>query len=282
MHDVPFSVAVRFPGLHEAQEQQEARNVLADPVLSASLRVTERNWSEGLWSVRTAEAPEHGPGNQVTGLTAGGLTEERLRNILTRVTPWFDEVGCSLGLRVPAAHIDDDVGRTLSSAGFAVAEVEAWMAAPLASLAIAPVSIEIRVADDEASLDAFVEAFCLGWRVDSAQGRAIARAALARQPAPSWWRRYVATIDGKTAGEAVLAWFDDVAYLAEAATVPAFRRRGVQRALIARRLADAKDLGCQQVFSAVQYGDPSWANMRGQGLREANVTVAFRRAPSQD
>ena len=79
---------------------------------------------------------------------------------------------------------------------------------------------------------------------------------------------------------AILSWFDDVAYLAEACTIPSYRRRGVQRALIAGRLADATELGCRAVFSAVRYGDPSWANMRGRGLREANMTVAFRRAPA--
>lgn len=278
MHDLPPSLAARLPGLHEIQEQREGRNVIA--VAASDFGVSERDWGDGLWSIRTATSPKHGPGNQLTGLTALDVTPERLHGILVEVVPWFDEVGSGCRARLLAAELDEDLGRTLASAGFVVEEVEAWMAAPLDTLEVDAPTIDIRVADDATSLDDFLRAFCAGWKVSTARGQAIARAALAPIPGPSFWRRYVAYVDGEPAGEAMLAWFDDVAYLAEAATAPAHRRRGVQRALIARRLADARALDCKYVFSSVQYGDPSWANMRGRGLREANMTVAFRRPPN--
>ncbi len=277
MNDLPTSVAARLPGLHETQEQREGRNVIA--AAASDFGVSEKDWGDGLWAIRTATSPKHGPGNQLTGLTALDLTPERLHGILTEVVPWFDEVGSGCRVRLLAAELDEDLGRTLASAGFVVEEVEAWMAAPLDALEVDGPTIDIRVADDRSSLDDFMQAFCAGWKVTTAQGRAIASAALTPIPGPSFWRRYVAYLDGQPAGEAMLAWFDDVAYLAEAATSPAHRRRGVQRALIARRLADARALDCEYVFSQVQYGDASWANMRGRGLREANMTVAFRRPP---
>ena len=59
--------------------------------------------------------------------------------------------------------------------------------------------------------------------------------------------------------------------------MPRFRRQGIQRALIARRIADARAEGATTVFGAVQYGDQSWANMRALGLREAFLTLSFKR-----
>ena len=59
--------------------------------------------------------------------------------------------------------------------------------------------------------------------------------------------------------------------------MPRFRWRGIQRALIAHRVADARAAGAKVIFSAVKYGDGSWANMRRVGLREAFLTLSYRR-----
>lgn len=264
-------LAARLPGLHESQERTETRNLL-DAGLGEALGVQTRAWEGGLWSVRCRTAPDHEPGNQIMGLTEGTL--ERLPELVA----WFDEAGCSPGFRWPGTAIGPELGARLHGLGLHVNELEAWMAAPLDTLDLVEGGghdvIEVR---SEAELDAWVQAFFGGWQLEDPDKQRVARAAMAPWPGPASWRRYVARIDGEPAGEALLVLFDDVAYLAEAATVPRFRRRGIQRALIARRLADARAAGASTVFGGVVYGDRSWANMRANGLREAFLTVSFRR-----
>lgn len=70
---------------------------------------------------------------------------------------------------------------------------------------------------------------------------AVARAAVG---APQWMH-YLA-VDGDTVvGTGACFRDDDVAWLGFAATAPEYRRRGVQSALIARRLHDAREMGCR-------------------------------------
>ena len=80
------------------------------------------------------------------------------------------------------------------------------------------------------------------------------------------FRRYVARIDGEVAGAATLRLDDGVAQLSGAATRPAFRRRGVQSALLARRLADAAADGCDISVVVTQPGSTSQANAIRQGF----------------
>ena len=56
--------------------------------------------------------------------------------------------------------------------------------------------------------------------------------------------RYIARLDGEPAGEAALHVDEGLALLAGSGTVPHLRGRGVQKALVARRLDDARREGC--------------------------------------
>lgn len=265
-----MDIAPRMPGFHESQERQEARNVAASAV-GHEIGVATHDWGDGMWSVRTPGLPGHGPGNQLTGW--GPATEGRLDAIV----PWFDAAGCSMRVRVPAAEVDGGLGRRLFDRGFALEGVEAWMAAPLAELAFDPVQHDVRTVSTPGDAGAFGRAFLEGWGIGDALVQRVVLAAMAPFPGPSNWHRHVAWVDGEPAGESLMAVYGECAYLAEAATVPAYRRRGIQRDLIAARAALARELGASVLFSAVQYGDRSWSNMRAMGLREVFVTVTLRR-----
>ncbi len=80
------------------------------------------------------------------------------------------------------------------------------------------------------------------------------------------FRRYLAEIDGIPAGGASLRLDNGVAQLCGAATRPEFRRRGVQSALLARRLADATAAGCDIAVVTTQPGSKSQANAARQGF----------------
>lgn len=79
-------------------------------------------------------------------------------------------------------------------------------------------------------------------------------------------QRYTCSIDGALAGAATLRIDGDIAILAGAATLPAMRRRGVQAALLAARLADAADAGCAYAVLTVAPGSLSQKNAMRSGF----------------
>lgn len=94
------------------------------------------------------------------------------------------------------------------------------------------------------------------------------------------WHPFVAFAGDQLAAAAALFVHDDVGYLALAATAGAWRGRGAQSALIARRLEVAAALGCGWVFSETGEaiaGDPqhSYGNLVRAGLLEAGRVHNF-------
>ena len=82
----------------------------------------------------------------------------------------------------------------------------------------------------------------------------------------SGFHRYLARADGALAGAAGLRMDDGIAQLCGAATLPAFRRRGIQSSLFARRLRDAHAAGCDLAVVTTQPGSKSQANAAAQGF----------------
>jgi GNAT superfamily N-acetyltransferase len=78
--------------------------------------------------------------------------------------------------------------------------------------------------------------------------------------------RYAAFRDGVLAGGADFRITDGIAQLAGAATAPAHRRHGVQSALVAARLADARAAGCDVAVIVTQPGSKSQQNAQRRGF----------------
>jgi GNAT superfamily N-acetyltransferase len=82
------------------------------------------------------------------------------------------------------------------------------------------------------------------------------------------FHRHVARVDGEPAGGASMRLDEaGLAQLAGAATLPGYRRRGVQRALLAARLAVASRAGCDLAVITTQPGTQSQANAERQGFQ---------------
>lgn len=77
---------------------------------------------------------------------------------------------------------------------------------------------------------------------------------------------YLATMDGDPAGSGGLAVAGRIAQLTGAGTLPMFRRRGVQGALLGARLGDAHAAGCEVAVVTTQPGSTSQANVRRAGF----------------
>lgn len=102
-----------------------------------------------------------------------------------------------------------------------------------------PTGIEIRRVEekDDARRFARLVASQFGWP------ELIDPIAMAPVGAPQWMH-YVAVDGEKVIGTGACYRDEDVAWLGFASTDPAYRRRGVQSAIIARRLHDARTMGC--------------------------------------
>ncbi len=88
-------------------------------------------------------------------------------------------------------------------------------------------------------------------------------------------RRYLATVDGEPAAAAALFTQDGVSILAGAATLPRFRGRGCQTALITRRIADAAADSDAAVATAA-LGSPSHGNLTRLGFQVAHTRTTWR------
>lgn len=78
--------------------------------------------------------------------------------------------------------------------------------------------------------------------------------------------RHLASIRGEPAGGASMRLTDGIVQLCGAATLPAFRRRGVQSALLAARLAFARDRGCDLAVVTTLPGSKSQENVQRLGF----------------
>jgi len=78
---------------------------------------------------------------------------------------------------------------------------------------------------------------------------------------------FLAEIDGQIAGGGVLAMHDGVVSLGGASTLPAFRNRGAQTALLRARLAFAAQRGCELAMVTTLPGTTSQRNVERQGFR---------------
>ena len=83
------------------------------------------------------------------------------------------------------------------------------------------------------------------------------------------------TIDGQevATGGAAMMLTDGVAQLCGAATLPEHRGRGVQSSLLARRIFDAANAGCDVMVVTTQPGSTSLKNMQKQGFEVMYVRL---------
>jgi hypothetical protein len=102
------------------------------------------------------------------------------------------------------------------------------------------------------------------------------RASVARWKELEGWSLYLARVDGEPAGAALLVVDDDLGYLANASTLPDFRNRGAQSALIAARIGDATTAGCELVSSQTEFGSASQRNLERAGLSVAYTKAVWR------
>jgi N-acetylglutamate synthase-like GNAT family acetyltransferase len=172
---------------------------------------------------------------------------------------------------------DATAGPTLSERGYRLHGFENALGCPLerTATADAPPDITIETLNDgdarlwaEIAVTAFLNLDGTGSVPDDGLSREQMERELRDYAALPGFVRYLAWIDGNPVGEAALRLDRDsgLAQLAGAGTLPAYRGRGVQKALLQRRLADARAAGCDLAIVTTAPGTRSQENVMRRGF----------------
>lgn len=118
----------------------------------------------------------------------------------------------------------------------------------------------------EASIASFLDGDTEGAQADQLPPREALEGPLTDVMDVPGFRRYCAWIEGHLVGTATLRIDQGLAQFCGAATLPGWRRRGVQTALLRRRLADAAAAGCDLAVMTTSPGTKSQENGLKQGF----------------
>ncbi len=205
---------------------------------------------------------------RVVGLRAGHEPQ------IEALVGWYREHGIKPTFEMVPGHYVEGLGRELTRFGFFQSGFHVSMIGEPAALTRTqnsggktsgetPVIEQIGTAE---ALEDYLDAYVAGWSIPEA-ARTQFKGNVRPWLSQAGWSLYVGRLDGRAAAAATLYVNDGVAYLADAATDPAFRGRGLQAALLRRRIADAAAAGADLVFSGAAPLSTSHRNMERAGMR---------------
>jgi GNAT superfamily N-acetyltransferase len=223
------------------------------------------------------------PFNKVVGLGFGGAPGDSALDEIERL---FAAVGAPV--QIELAHLGDPaVGAALTDRGYRLVSFENVLGRSIdgARDQTSPPGIEVRLSGED-EFEAWLAVVADGFAHPDTEGvpshEDFSRAELERAErdfAAAGVIRYIALRDRAVAGGGSLHVADGVAQLAGAATAPAHRRRGVQTALLAARLADAAGAGCDIAVVTTQPGSRSQHNVQRRGFELLYTRAVLVRRP---
>lgn len=212
-------------------------------------------------------AEAESPMNKVVGLGFDGLPDEA---VLGEIERTFAARGSAT--RVELSNLaDPEITALLSGRGYRLVEFENVLGRPVGDERPPVTDVLVHRADD---LTAWVNVVVEGFAHPDGEGPLsheqfpadiIERAERDMEKAGA--TAYVALCDGVVAGGGMMRLAGPIAQLAGAATAPAYRRRGVQAALLAARLAEAADAGCEIAVVTTAPGSKSQHNVQRRGFQ---------------
>lgn len=243
----------------------------------------------GVWPIGGAAAVLGEPGSPYNKLIGLGLGVPLDLDALSLIEREYDARNAPLQVEL-STLADPPVGEALTARGYRLAGFENVLVRRLdgddgpavGAVAVSP------VAEDEsrAWIAAVATAFLHPDTFDGpAPHESFNRAALERAyeqfGAVPGAVRLLARLDGEVAGGASLYVHEGVALMAGAGTLPAFRRRGVQAALLAARFARARQLGCEWAVVTTAPGSKSQQNVQRAGFELVYSRAILVRQPDR-
>lgn len=171
-----------------------------------------------------------------------------------------------------------ELSEALVSTGFCPGSYHAKLFAPLPLDPLSHEPSRVTVSRvDAGELDEFLHVMLEGWGIPRQRWEGAKENMRLRLEIPGvslFW----GSMNGERLGGSILYVRGSSGYLADAATVPAERRKGCQRALILARAVEAHAQGLRELFGCARFGDSSFRNMQRAGLRllSSDQTWHFR------
>jgi GNAT superfamily N-acetyltransferase len=206
--------------------------------------------------------------NRVTGLWPSDA--DRVEEIVR----FYRELGLRPWFELPPSEGFEELAARLTSAGAAQIGFHAVLYGLPRTHEVATPGVVVRGVDAR-EIDRFSDVLLAGLDVPE-NVRAHEAVGFRLWPEEPGWRLYFAEIDATPAAAGVLSAHDRIGYLAIAGTLPDFRRRGCQTALVQRRLADAAESGCELVTTGATFASQSQRNLERAGLRVAYTKAVWR------
>jgi GNAT superfamily N-acetyltransferase len=230
-----------------------------------------------------------GPGSWQNGAYGAGMTGPVSDEELERLCTFYRARGVEPRIEL-APCADRTLVEGLAARGFVIQTFENVLFLPLDGSAPAappvpwptddagrPLAFRRLDPRDDADVRRFAEVVAAGFRPPGAPPSASDLETTRRTLANAETETYFAELGDQIAGGGSLDVFPDVAALFGASTVPAFRRRGIQLALLAMRLARARERGCRLATIGSQPGVPTERNAMRLGFRVAYTKVILRK-----
>lgn len=185
---------------------------------------------------------------------------------------FFKSAGVKARFRIPPDGMHPALAKLMTGLGLMQSGFHTILYAPVSELSKTPPTvdpdIEIEEVQPTGPVEDFLDVQIRGWGVPE---EAVAYLKNLRRCwiATPGHRSYLTRIGGQPAAQAMLYQSGDISYLSGANTLPEFRRRGLQTALIHRRIADARAAGHRLILGGADFESTSRMNMMRCGLRVA-------------
>ncbi len=232
--------------------------------------------------VAGAYAMYDGTRSPITQTFGLGLFEVPTPVHMDALEAFFKERGAPVQHEVsPIA--DKSLMAMLNERGYRPIELSSVMFLPLAAripaASVRDTRIQVRTVSSGEDEDLWVRTMVEGWRESPEIADLLldlARVVVARQGAPS----FLAELEGQPIAAGALAIHEGVALLAGACTVPEWRHRGAQKALLESRLEYATRAGCDLAMIVAEPGSTSQRNAEREGFRIAYTRIKWGLADS--
>lgn len=267
-HNAPVTNLPVFCGTELAARIEAAE---ADLIVAA----TEAARSRGAWGVAlplaggfACAAAPGSPMNKVVGLGFGGTPDAAALDEVERTF-----AGLGVPVQVELSNLaDPEVAHVLTARGYRLLGFENVLGHPLPAHRAAADGVTVRRCGP-AELDAWAAAVVDGFAHPDGVGvtshedfpREVVDTAV-RDFEKAGAVAYLALCGETVAGGGSMRTTHGVAQLTGAATIPAFRRRGVQTALLTARLTEAAEAGCDIAVVTTAPGSTSQKNVQRYGF----------------
>lgn len=200
----------------------------------------------GALCTAVAAAPSSALLNRAMGL---GLGQPAREDVLAEIDRFFFDVGVEYGVTVTPEAEPSEVPAWLESRGFSRGYAWTKFQRGVEPSPAAQTDLVVeRVGADRG--DVFADIFQRAYGTPE-----LLRPRLEQIPAVTGWHCFVAFAGRAPAATGAVFATDDVGWLGMAGTLPEFRRRGAQTALLAARIDAAREAGCTVVVT--ETGEPT-------------------------